>query len=134
MRFLDVDSVLELLHRVAVEDIATVSEAHAASIFWVNCGWLVDVFSILFLKINRGRLVWGASFKTKHQCPLYPLPQFHSKSRMLYLHSKHTEQLTNVHTSTLKKKEACISETSATTRRTTWCNNPRTELTNNYPQ
>lgn len=59
----------------------------------------------------------------------YPLPQFLYKSRMLYLHTKYTEQLTNVNTSTQKMKEACTSETSATTRRTTQCNNPTPEST-----
>jgi hypothetical protein len=44
---------------------------------------------------------------TKHQSPLYPLPQFLSKNRILYLHSKYTEQLINVHNSTLKMNEAC---------------------------
>jgi hypothetical protein len=68
-------------------------------------------------------LVW-----TRHQSPLCPLPQFLSKSRMLYLHSKYTEQVTNIHISTLKMEEACTSEMSAT-RKTTRCNNPRTELT-----
>jgi hypothetical protein len=43
MRFLDVDSVRELLHRVVVGDIATVSEVHAASIFKVEVCRLVSL-------------------------------------------------------------------------------------------
>jgi hypothetical protein len=56
------------------------------------------------------------------------LPQLLSKSRMLYLHGKYTEQLTNLDTSTLKMKAACTSEMSATMRRTARCNNPRTRI------
>jgi hypothetical protein len=42
MRFLDVESVLELLHSVVVGDIATVSESNAASILRIEVCRLVN--------------------------------------------------------------------------------------------